>query len=181
MEQLIKEIGMAVVLAVTKSRGMKVAGAVDSYLVGEDIRKVNEIRPGLWISKNPECLLRGIPYYTKIQSIENLCEEQWYERTHREDSHRHGKQSPNDSENEYPQRTVSKNFESYCESHNLTIRIAFIDFLDSKVRLKESIFQRMRLHEISFLDCGNVNSRHIKESKLACNDLPPGCGLASFS
>ncbi|GJQ89458.1 ulp1 protease family, C-terminal catalytic domain-containing protein [Tanacetum coccineum] len=35
-----KEIGMAVVLAVTKARGMEVAGAVDSYLVGEDIGKV---------------------------------------------------------------------------------------------------------------------------------------------
>ncbi|GKB34945.1 hypothetical protein Tco_0879887 [Tanacetum coccineum] len=38
---------MAVVLAVTKSKGMKVTGAVDSYLVGEDIRKVHEIRPGI--------------------------------------------------------------------------------------------------------------------------------------
>nr|GEZ93809.1 dihydrodipicolinate reductase-like protein CRR1, chloroplastic [Tanacetum cinerariifolium] len=35
-----KEIGMAAVLAVTKARGMEVAGAVDSYLVGEDIGKV---------------------------------------------------------------------------------------------------------------------------------------------
>ncbi|GJT58542.1 dihydrodipicolinate reductase-like protein CRR1, chloroplastic isoform X2 [Tanacetum coccineum] len=35
-----KEIGMAVVSAITKSRGMEVAGAVDSYLVGEDIGKV---------------------------------------------------------------------------------------------------------------------------------------------
>ncbi|GJY95426.1 putative reverse transcriptase domain-containing protein, partial [Tanacetum coccineum] len=35
-----KEIGMAVVLAITKSRGMEVARAVDSYLVGEDIGKV---------------------------------------------------------------------------------------------------------------------------------------------
>ncbi|KAI7745693.1 hypothetical protein M8C21_011899 [Ambrosia artemisiifolia] len=35
-----KEIGMAAVLAVTKSRGMEVAGAVDSHLVGQDIGKV---------------------------------------------------------------------------------------------------------------------------------------------
>ncbi|GKC77321.1 inositol transporter 1, partial [Tanacetum coccineum] len=34
-----KEIGMAVGLAVTKAGGMEVAGAVDSYLVGEDIEK----------------------------------------------------------------------------------------------------------------------------------------------
>ncbi|GJX20170.1 reverse transcriptase domain-containing protein [Tanacetum coccineum] len=34
-----KEIGMAVVLAVTKAGGMEVTRAVDSYLVGEDIRK----------------------------------------------------------------------------------------------------------------------------------------------
>jgi chloroplast NAD(P)H dehydrogenase len=36
-----KEIGRAAVNAVTKARGMEVAGAVDSYLVGEDIGKVN--------------------------------------------------------------------------------------------------------------------------------------------
>ncbi|KAJ0477102.1 putative 4-hydroxy-tetrahydrodipicolinate reductase [Helianthus annuus] len=35
-----KEIGMAAVLAVTKSRGMELAGAVDSHLVGQDIGKV---------------------------------------------------------------------------------------------------------------------------------------------
>lgn len=35
-----KEIGRAAVVAVTKARGMEVAGAVDSYLVGEDIGKV---------------------------------------------------------------------------------------------------------------------------------------------
>ena len=35
-----KEIGRAAVIAVTKARGMEVAGAVDSYLVGEDIGKV---------------------------------------------------------------------------------------------------------------------------------------------
>lgn len=35
-----KEIGRAAVLAVTKARGMEVAGAVDSYLIGEDIGKV---------------------------------------------------------------------------------------------------------------------------------------------
>ncbi|GJU33054.1 dihydrodipicolinate reductase-like protein CRR1, chloroplastic [Tanacetum coccineum] len=35
-----KEIGMVVVLAVTKAGGMEVAGAVDSYLVGEDIGNV---------------------------------------------------------------------------------------------------------------------------------------------
>ncbi|GKA28095.1 putative ribonuclease H-like domain-containing protein [Tanacetum coccineum] len=34
-----KEIGMDVVLAITKSRDMEVAGAVDSYLVGEDLGK----------------------------------------------------------------------------------------------------------------------------------------------
>ncbi|KAL5567812.1 hypothetical protein UlMin_024387 [Ulmus minor] len=35
-----KEIGRAAVIAVTKARGMEVAGAVDNYLVGEDIGKV---------------------------------------------------------------------------------------------------------------------------------------------
>ncbi|KAI3817952.1 hypothetical protein L1987_11754 [Smallanthus sonchifolius] len=35
-----KEIGTAAVLAVTKARGMEVAGAVDSHLVGQDIGKV---------------------------------------------------------------------------------------------------------------------------------------------
>lgn len=35
-----KEIGRAAVVAVTNARGMEVAGAVDSYLVGEDIGKV---------------------------------------------------------------------------------------------------------------------------------------------
>lgn len=35
-----KEIGRAAVIAVTRARGMEVAGAVDSYLVGEDIGKV---------------------------------------------------------------------------------------------------------------------------------------------
>lgn len=36
-----KEIGRAAVIAVTKARGMEVAGAVDSHLVGEDIGKVS--------------------------------------------------------------------------------------------------------------------------------------------
>lgn len=35
-----KEIGRAAVEAVTKARGMEVAGAVDTYHVGEDIGKV---------------------------------------------------------------------------------------------------------------------------------------------
>ena len=35
-----KEIGRAAVAAVTKARGMEVAGAVDTYHVGEDIGKV---------------------------------------------------------------------------------------------------------------------------------------------
>lgn len=35
-----KEIGRAAVLAVTKARGMEVAGAVDSYLIGQDIGMV---------------------------------------------------------------------------------------------------------------------------------------------
>ncbi|RZC59031.1 hypothetical protein C5167_006337 [Papaver somniferum] len=34
-----KEIGRAAVLAVTKARGMEVAGAVDSHFIGEDIGK----------------------------------------------------------------------------------------------------------------------------------------------
>ena len=34
-----KEIGRAAVVAVTRARGMEVAGAVDSYCVGEDIGK----------------------------------------------------------------------------------------------------------------------------------------------
>lgn len=35
-----KEIGRAAVAAVTKARGMEVAGAVDTYHVGEDIGQV---------------------------------------------------------------------------------------------------------------------------------------------
>uniref|UniRef100_A0A5B6ZUB7 Dihydrodipicolinate reductase N-terminal domain-containing protein n=1 Tax=Davidia involucrata TaxID=16924 RepID=A0A5B6ZUB7_DAVIN len=44
-----KEIGRAAVVAVTKARGMEVAGAVDSYLVGEDIGKVCEMEDPLEI------------------------------------------------------------------------------------------------------------------------------------
>ena len=45
MEQVVingatKEIGRAAVVAVTKARGMEVAGAVDTCHVGEDIGKV---------------------------------------------------------------------------------------------------------------------------------------------
>ena len=36
-----KEIGRAAVVAVTKARGMEVAGAVDSHLVGQDIGMVS--------------------------------------------------------------------------------------------------------------------------------------------
>lgn len=35
-----KEIGRAAVLAVTKARGMEVAGAIDTHYVGEDIGQV---------------------------------------------------------------------------------------------------------------------------------------------
>lgn len=35
-----KEIGRAAVIAVTKARGMEVAGAIDSHSVGEDIGMV---------------------------------------------------------------------------------------------------------------------------------------------
>ena len=35
-----KEIGRAAVVAVTKARGMELAGAVDSYHVGQDIGTV---------------------------------------------------------------------------------------------------------------------------------------------
>ncbi|XP_059452099.1 dihydrodipicolinate reductase-like protein CRR1, chloroplastic [Corylus avellana] len=44
-----KEIGRAAVNAVTKARGMEVAGAVDSYLVGEDIGKVCDMEEPLEI------------------------------------------------------------------------------------------------------------------------------------
>ncbi|KAL3513396.1 hypothetical protein ACH5RR_026113 [Cinchona calisaya] len=44
-----KEIGRAAVVAVTKARGMEVAGAVDSYLVGEDIAKVCDMEEALEI------------------------------------------------------------------------------------------------------------------------------------
>lgn len=36
-----KIVGKAAVVAVSKARGMEVAGAVDSHLVGEDIGKVS--------------------------------------------------------------------------------------------------------------------------------------------
>uniref|UniRef100_A0A803PS20 Dihydrodipicolinate reductase N-terminal domain-containing protein n=1 Tax=Cannabis sativa TaxID=3483 RepID=A0A803PS20_CANSA len=44
-----KEIGRAAVIAVTRARGMEVAGAVDSYLVGEDIGKVCDMEEPLEI------------------------------------------------------------------------------------------------------------------------------------
>ncbi|XP_022891050.1 dihydrodipicolinate reductase-like protein CRR1, chloroplastic isoform X2 [Olea europaea var. sylvestris] len=44
-----KEIGRAAVLAVTKARGMEVAGAIDSYLIGEDIGKVCNMEEALEI------------------------------------------------------------------------------------------------------------------------------------
>ncbi|EXC15937.1 Putative dihydrodipicolinate reductase 3 [Morus notabilis] len=44
-----KEIGRAAVIAVTKARGMEVAGAVDSYQVGEDIGKVCDMEDPLEI------------------------------------------------------------------------------------------------------------------------------------
>ncbi|KAJ9679244.1 hypothetical protein PVL29_021238 [Vitis rotundifolia] len=44
-----KEIGRAAVVAVTKARGMEVAGAVDSHLVGEDIGMVCDMEEALEI------------------------------------------------------------------------------------------------------------------------------------
>ncbi|XP_041008225.1 dihydrodipicolinate reductase-like protein CRR1, chloroplastic isoform X1 [Juglans microcarpa x Juglans regia] len=44
-----KEIGRAAVIAVTRARGMEVAGAVDSHLVGEDIGKVCDMEDPLEI------------------------------------------------------------------------------------------------------------------------------------
>ncbi|KAJ4706089.1 Dihydrodipicolinate reductase-like protein [Melia azedarach] len=44
-----KEIGRAAVIAVTKARGMEVAGAVDSHFVGEDIGMVCEMQEPLEI------------------------------------------------------------------------------------------------------------------------------------
>ncbi|KAL8049722.1 hypothetical protein ABFX02_06G037800 [Erythranthe guttata] len=44
-----KEIGRAAVVAVTNARGMEVAGAIDSYLVGEDIGKVCDMEEPLEI------------------------------------------------------------------------------------------------------------------------------------
>lgn len=35
-----KEIGKAAIVAISKARGMEVAGAVDSVLVGQDVGKV---------------------------------------------------------------------------------------------------------------------------------------------
>ncbi|XP_052210892.1 dihydrodipicolinate reductase-like protein CRR1, chloroplastic [Diospyros lotus] len=44
-----KEIGRAAVVAVTRARGMELAGAVDSYFVGEDIGKVCDLEEALEI------------------------------------------------------------------------------------------------------------------------------------
>lgn len=44
-----KEIGRAAVVAVTVARGMEVAGAVDSHLVGHDIGKVCDMEEALEI------------------------------------------------------------------------------------------------------------------------------------
>lgn len=44
-----KEIGRAAVIAVTKARGMEVAGAVDSHFVGEDIGKLCDMEEALEI------------------------------------------------------------------------------------------------------------------------------------
>lgn len=40
-----KEIGRAAVVAVTKARGMELAGAVDNHFVGEDIGLVTYLKP----------------------------------------------------------------------------------------------------------------------------------------
>ncbi|XP_043717064.1 dihydrodipicolinate reductase-like protein CRR1, chloroplastic isoform X2 [Telopea speciosissima] len=45
----VKEIGKAAVVAVTKARGMEIAGAVDSHLVGEDIGIVCNMEEALEI------------------------------------------------------------------------------------------------------------------------------------
>ncbi|XP_021730144.1 dihydrodipicolinate reductase-like protein CRR1, chloroplastic isoform X1 [Chenopodium quinoa] len=44
-----KEIGRAAVMAVTRARGMEVAGAVDNYYVGEDIGKLCDMEEALEI------------------------------------------------------------------------------------------------------------------------------------
>ncbi|XP_057988693.1 dihydrodipicolinate reductase-like protein CRR1, chloroplastic isoform X2 [Hevea brasiliensis] len=44
-----KEIGMAAVVAVTKARGMEVAGAVDTHFIGEDIGKLCDMEEPLEI------------------------------------------------------------------------------------------------------------------------------------
>lgn len=44
-----KEIGRAAVIAVTRARGMEVAGAVDNYCVGEDIGKLCDMETALEI------------------------------------------------------------------------------------------------------------------------------------
>ncbi|XP_057547116.1 dihydrodipicolinate reductase-like protein CRR1, chloroplastic [Amaranthus tricolor] len=44
-----KEIGRAAVMAVTRARGMEVAGAVDNYCVGEDIGKICDMEEPLEI------------------------------------------------------------------------------------------------------------------------------------
>ncbi|GKC10093.1 dihydrodipicolinate reductase-like protein CRR1, chloroplastic isoform X1, partial [Tanacetum coccineum] len=73
-----KEIGMAVVSAITKSRGMEVTGAVDSYLVGEDIGKVCGMEEALEIPIiNDLTMVLGSISQSDLQT-DVLCVDQTY-------------------------------------------------------------------------------------------------------
>ena len=59
-----KEIGRAAVVAVTKARGMEVAGAVDSHLVGQDIGMVSYSSLSLSLSLSlSSSLLSAFPLF----------------------------------------------------------------------------------------------------------------------
>ncbi|XP_075496716.1 dihydrodipicolinate reductase-like protein CRR1, chloroplastic isoform X1 [Primulina tabacum] len=65
-----KEIGRAAVVAITKARGMEVAGAVDSNLVGEDIGKICDMEDALEIPvMNDLTLVLGSISQSKAQAV----------------------------------------------------------------------------------------------------------------
>lgn len=65
-----KEIGRAAVVAITKARGMEVAGAVDSYLIGEDIGKICDMEDALEIPiMNDLTMVLGSISQSKAQAV----------------------------------------------------------------------------------------------------------------
>lgn len=64
-----KEIGRAAVIAVTRARGMEVAGAVDNYAVGEDIGKVCRMSSSLRLSLKIDPTRKSTRKYQVLNQI----------------------------------------------------------------------------------------------------------------